>query len=1539
MRKFSFKLKTFLISTLSALAVVFCAISFMPTIYSAKADGKIDASVFQTDGASVRVFETLRDDNGNLIFNETTRTGIRFHVEMGDGYLYGGQKVIDTTVTNERNGSFKLADGFKTYTLILPTRLLDGDLTFSTGKALKIDTSEYWFKDSDGNLESVAYVWDIPAHRLTDNFSYRGVLCTVAQDGTETVVAQTNLAERCIAEVSKLARQTALDEAEEGNYRWGEDKHAKSLEILQGFIPTYNITYKVNGQETYETVFWGDEPQHVPTEGAKGAWYDKEAHEEVDLSGTLDFAESRTLVLETTSSDEFVLTGVAAYTNNNGKSGVKIYATLHSDKFSYNQELDIHAINVEYEGSGTFDGITGVWTMEDEEAGGQMRLFFAFDSSKMVSGDKIIIKGDSIFYANGVMYKLTEDYTIDYDGISYGMFLGYLNNSHIKSIYNAPEDTNEDDVDDEFTIRVEFHEDIMITDAFKFVNDSSTTPVYVERKNGDKIKIIGGEYYWNNGAFKILELIAENDTTKGTSAYGIESGDKLKVLAGTKLVQNGGYYVFEDEMYAEFVKSNAPEYERTGGYWTIGTQKAAFGISEFATTGENVIDAHGNKEMRINTATHWFTTTPTLSIENMSSAPYGAYFTKADGTKIEITEFVYHGQDNGNGGNYQILGIRGNIGENAGDMITIIAGTRFWSGNVYYTISEEVHFYFNGTYWVTNFDKTSFGELDASSFNGRIHHHDGTQIRMYFTSPLAGLTDDPDTSNTWQIGKGSITMNGIPYTSLTYHYWDANSVFLIINQGTASVSPVGIDLFHDTLVIEEGTTLWSGAVAYQFTERLEFRYIGYEPEGNMPQAWVLVRENNVNVAKANISELTNEPNEIRLWLNGNGKVLNTDYSGEMLIDTRNPVLFNGNVVTKGLYHSQTYNMVSLYGVSGANDGDYFKIPAGSVWWTPQNGTVTFTEELFYTFVNRNWVNGDHRATASVTANNASVSGVEHMAKGQTYTATITANSGYVISKVTINGKEQALNANHKYEFTAQTENEILVETIVGYNVTFNVGEGATVTANGKTVANGGIIAVASGTNVSFTVNVAEGYRLTDVSGATGSGNTYSVIANEHKTITITTEKLYKVTFSASNATATIKANGVAIDSGEWVENGTEIEFTVTANSGYTVMSVSGATKTDSNTFITTVSGNDVNAVATTVATDSLTVVNNTIGIENRTNWNPSANPDHLYFALTYTGGTNSWLNVPDGDLKGYWNDHPEKANSNMGVDIMEYILINGETVRDITLANKAGQTNYKGTTEPFNHGSWYAPITIEPTVGSGLFFKVLNSYASDLGGTFEVTIKSGFTIEALLANGSTQRIIVTKDIVYDFDGSTFRKVIDAEPIDVTGTITITRDDWMSGNATDCTTFSIRVKNDNGEGYRYEYLVADSSIQGYWNNNGATYTIANGGVDVMEYLYFNGESARSLVNKNKNGQTSFSGTTFPLSAAGEYAPIAIETNGSFAKMMVLNSWMPDGGFTVTIKSGFELLLNDGKIIYITEDVSFKYANGTITKPKTETETET
>ena len=171
-----------------------------------------------------------------------------------------------------------------------------------------------------------------------------------------------------------------------------------------------------------------------------------------------------------------------------------------------------------------------------------------------------------------------------------------------------------------------------------------------------------------------------------------------------------------------------------------------------------------------------------------------------------------------------------------------------------------------------------------------------------------------------------------------------------------------------------------------------------------------------------------------------------------------------------------------------------------------------------------------------------------------------------------------------------------------------------------------------------------------------------------------------------------------------------------------------------------------------------------------------------------------------------------------------------------------------------------------------------------------------------------------------------KQIASAETImDVTDAITFTQDDWMSGSPTDCITLSMRINNTISGGYLYEYLVANSSIQGCWNDH-ASYATANGNVDIMDYLHFNGESARSIVTNN----TTYVGTTSPLSYGGVYSPIAVETTGLWTSIKILKAWMPQDGFTITVKNGFKLLLNDGKIITTTDDVSFKYASGSITK---------
>ena len=102
---------------------------------------------------------------------------------------------------------------------------------------------------------------------------------------------------------------------------------------------------------------------------------------------------------------------------------------------------------------------------------------------------------------------------------------------------------------------------------------------------------------------------------------------------------------------------------------------------------------------------------------------------------------------------------------------------------------------------------------------------------------------------------------------------------------------------------------------------------------------------------------------------------------------------------------------------------------------------------------------------------------------------------------------------------------------------------------------------------------------------------------------------------------------------------------------------------------------------------------------------------------------------------------------------MEYIYINDTSVRDIVMANKNGQTDYIGTTNPFNAGSWYAPITIETTTGSGIFFRIMNEFVNNLDKNFTITIKAGFTI----IDEHNHQLIISRDIKYTYNNGTLTK--------------------------------------------------------------------------------------------------------------------------------------------------------------------------------------
>ena len=193
-------------------------------------------------------------------------------------------------------------------------------------------------------------------------------------------------------------------------------------------------------------------------------------------------------------------------------------------------------------------------------------------------------------------------------------------------------------------------------------------------------------------------------------------------------------------------------------------------------------------------------------------------------------------------------------------------------------------------------------------------------------------------------------------------------------------------------------------------------------------------------------------------------------------------------------------------------------------------------------------------TATVTTTNASVNGVsnnQNITHDQTYNFTVSANSGYQLTSVTINGVEQGTGGS--YSFTVSGAVAIVVTTTPN---TYK----ATVTTTNASV-NG----VSNNQNIThdqtynFTVSANSGYQLTSVTingVEQGMSGSYSFTASGATSIVVTAKKLYAVTWSnPTGATISVTANGSTISSGATVVEGTSISVTVTASSGYRLNTV------------------------------------------------------------------------------------------------------------------------------------------------------------------------------------------------------------------------------------------------------------------------------------------------------------------------------------------------------------------------------------------------
>ncbi|MBQ3739647.1 MAG: fibronectin type III domain-containing protein, partial [Bacteroidales bacterium] len=188
----------------------------------------------------------------------------------------------------------------------------------------------------------------------------------------------------------------------------------------------------------------------------------------------------------------------------------------------------------------------------------------------------------------------------------------------------------------------------------------------------------------------------------------------------------------------------------------------------------------------------------------------------------------------------------------------------------------------------------------------------------------------------------------------------------------------------------------------------------------------------------------------------------------------------------------------------------------------------------------------YTVTASCGANGTiDPYGAQNYEYGMTPTFTVTANAGYAIEHVYVDGEEVTL-TNGTYTFAALTANHTISATFTEdtHTITATAGNGGSIDPDGANV-------VMTGSTVVYTITPATGYEIADVTVDNVSVGAVATYTFEN----VTADHTIAATFSAQQftITATAGANGTITPSGvQTVAYGATPTFTVTADAGYEI---------------------------------------------------------------------------------------------------------------------------------------------------------------------------------------------------------------------------------------------------------------------------------------------------------------------------------------------------------------------------------------------------
>ena len=301
------------------------------------------------------------------------------------------------------------------------------------------------------------------------------------------------------------------------------------------------------------------------------------------------------------------------------------------------------------------------------------------------------------------------------------------------------------------------------------------------------------------------------------------------------------------------------------------------------------------------------------------------------------------------------------------------------------------------------------------------------------------------------------------------------------------------------------------------------------------------------------------------------------------------------------------------------------------------------------------------ATNATTGGMISPNGSISVNYGGSQTFTITANSGYHISDVSIDGS--SVGAVSSYPFTSVASNHTIIASFAANTVQIIT---SSVSGSGGTISPLGAVSVQYGASQTFSITANSGYHISNVlidgvSNGTISTYTFSNVVTSH-------------TIVASFALNAPTLSGITPSSGV---TGTSVSITNLAGTNF---SVSGTTVVQLTMGSNTITATSVNVVSSTQITCTFSLAGAATGAWNVVMTNPDGQTATLSSGFTVTSNV-----VPASSVLVNANNYPGKPG---------YLLSGGYI--QFTVTGSYYTITYGGTQHTFNNGD-VVRLTLEST--------------------------------------------------------------------------------------------------------------------------------------------------------------------------------------------------------------------------------------------------